>query len=141
MNQRNFPASDTVVKRVEELVSADMDGETVMMSIENGKYFGMDPIGSRIWELIEQPRSVSEVCAILLDEFDVEPEQCERDVGEFLNELMEQNISRWWNASGAQIFQTSSYPDQNACRGGLVAGGGASCDRHLAIQMDCASSR
>ncbi len=92
MNRGNVFASDSMVTRNEGLVSADMDGETVMMSIENGKYFGMDSIGSRIWEIIEQPRSVSQLCAILLEEFDVEPDQCERDVTEFLEELIKEKL-------------------------------------------------
>ena len=43
---------DSIIKRNPEMVSSDMDGETVMMSMENGEYYGLDPIGSRIWELI-----------------------------------------------------------------------------------------
>lgn len=53
-----------------------------MMSIENGEYYGLDDIGSRIWELIDT----------LLERFDVDRETCERDVLKFLNELDEDKI-------------------------------------------------
>jgi hypothetical protein len=98
MSGKNTIGPDTMVAQVEELVSSDLDGETVMMSVENGKYYGMDPIGSRIWALIKQPRSVSELCDILLTEFNVDRERCDRDVLDFLNELAKDNLVKIVNA-------------------------------------------
>jgi hypothetical protein len=92
MSGKNPVGPNTVIAQIEELVSSDLDGETVMMSVKNGKYYGMDAIGSRIWALIKQPRSVADVCNILLEEFDVDREQCERDVLSFLNKLAEDNL-------------------------------------------------
>ena len=92
MSEKNPIGMNTVVAQIEELVSSDLDGETVMMSIKNGKYYGMDAIGSRIWELIKQPRSVLELCDILLTEFNVDRERCEKDVLVFLNKLAEDNL-------------------------------------------------
>lgn len=82
----------TTIKHNPELVSTDVDGEKVMMSIENGEYFGLDPVGSRIWELIENPIRVESLVNLLVDEFDVTKEQCEIDTLEFLNELMEKKL-------------------------------------------------
>jgi hypothetical protein len=82
----------TVITRTDEIISADMDGETVMMSIEQGNYYGLNPIGSRIWELIEAPVSVSSLCDTLQAEFDVCPETCQQDVLEFLNQLKNEEI-------------------------------------------------
>jgi hypothetical protein len=80
-------AANTIVAQTKELVSSDLDGETVLLSIETGKYYNMDPIGSRIWKLIEEPRSVSQLINILLNEFEVEKKQCEQEVLTFLNKL------------------------------------------------------
>jgi hypothetical protein len=99
MSRKNPIGLDTVVAQIEELVSSDLDGETVMMSVKNGKYYGMDAIGSRIWALIKQPRSVSELCDILLTEFNVDRERCEKDVLIFLNKLAEDNLIRIVHAS------------------------------------------
>jgi len=74
--------TETVISQIEEIVASDIDGETVMMSIENGKYYGLDDIGSRIWELIDT----------LLERFDVDRQTCERDVLKFLNELDDDKI-------------------------------------------------
>ncbi len=84
--------TNTIVSQIEEIVASDIDGETVMMSIENGKYYGLDDIGSRIWELIEKPAKVSELIDTLLERFDVDCDTCERDVLRFLNELNGEKI-------------------------------------------------
>jgi len=84
--------TETVISQTEEIVDSNIDGETVMMSIENGKYYGLDDIGSRIWELIEKPVKVSDLIDALLEQFDVDRKTCERDVLKFLNELNEDKI-------------------------------------------------
>jgi hypothetical protein len=84
--------TDTIISRIEEIVASDIDGETVMMSIENGKYYGLDDIGSRIWELIEKPIRVSDLIDTLLGRYEVDRKTCERDVLKFLNELNEDEI-------------------------------------------------
>jgi len=84
--------TDTVIRQIEEIVASDIDGETVMMSIENGEYYGLDDIGSRIWELIEKPVKVSNLIDTLLERFDVDRGTCEKDVLKFLNDLNGDNI-------------------------------------------------
>jgi hypothetical protein len=78
--------------RAGDLVSCDLDGETALMSVECGKYFGLNPIGTRIWTLIGQPRLVSELCSLILEEFEVEPSQCKHDVLAFLADLAKNNL-------------------------------------------------
>jgi hypothetical protein len=69
-----------------------MDEETVMFDIEGGKYFSMDPVGSEIWQRIESPIKVSELCAQLTQVFEVDQERCESDVIRFLEELLENKL-------------------------------------------------
>ena len=76
MNVINY---QSIIQRSNKLVSSNMDGETVMMSIENGEYFGLNSVGSRMWELIENPIKVNTLIELLLDEFDVSREQCEAE--------------------------------------------------------------
>lgn len=83
---------ETTVARTSDMIANRIDGEVVMMSVSGGEYYGMDSIGSRVWELLDRPRKVSELCALLGEEFDVEPEQCGRDVLAFLGELAGKNI-------------------------------------------------
>jgi hypothetical protein len=84
----------SVVRQSEEQVAAEVDGEVVMMSIEQGNYYGIDEVGSRVWALIEQPTAVGAICDALEAEFDVERATCEADVLKFIEELAEQGLIR-----------------------------------------------
>ena len=83
-----------VVTQSPDLVATSIEGQTALMSIENGAYYGMDPVGSRIWALIEQPRARSAVVDQLLREFSVERTVCEQQVLAFLQKLAETNLVR-----------------------------------------------
>lgn len=80
------------VKRNPALVTSNIDGEAVMMSVENGEYYGLDEIGTRIWDLLENSLSVSELVDKLTEEFEVEKDDCTRDTLEFLNDLLARNL-------------------------------------------------
>lgn len=82
----------SVVRQSEDQVSAEVDGEVVMMSVERGNYYGLDEVGSHVWDLIEKPTTVAAVCDAVMAEFDVERATCEGDVLKFLEELTEQGL-------------------------------------------------
>lgn len=91
-----LPALDasSVVVRSPDQVSGDLDGKVVLLSIQNGEYYNMNEVGSRIWALIEQPMTVAALCERLLAEFEVEPATCEREVRAFLDRLRERGLVR-----------------------------------------------
>jgi hypothetical protein len=78
---------ESKVQRNPEMVSGNMDGEIVMLSLQRGEYFGLDKVGSRIWELIEQSIVVDTIKKVLLDEYEVDVLTCEKDLLEFLEDL------------------------------------------------------
>lgn len=82
----------STVTQSEDQVSTELDGETVLMSIEQGNYYGMDKILSRIWALIKTPTIVSTLCDRLMEEYDVERKTCETDILNVLNDLAEENL-------------------------------------------------
>jgi hypothetical protein len=75
------------VKRNGEWLSAMIGEECAIMSVENGSYVAISRVGARIWELIEPPIAVSDLCAKLQDEFDVTAEVCRAEVDAFLGEM------------------------------------------------------
>lgn len=91
--KKNISVED-VVGHIADIVASDIDNEKVMMSIEKGSYYGLDSVGSRIWEMIETPIRVSELIDALLLKYEVDRETCERDVLVFLEELHESGIVR-----------------------------------------------
>ncbi|MGH7503204.1 MAG: lasso peptide biosynthesis PqqD family chaperone [Longimicrobiales bacterium] len=84
----------TVIVQSREPVAVDMEDTVVMMSLERGKYYGLDKVGSRIWELVSEPVSVRDLCATLEAEFEVDAVTCARDVREFLAELASEQLIR-----------------------------------------------
>lgn len=69
------------------ILHSKIDEEVILMSIEADSYFGLDPIASRIWELLEEPRSLQELTAILTEEYEVDADTCQQDVQELLDDM------------------------------------------------------
>jgi hypothetical protein len=69
-------------------ISRDIDGETVILNMKTGVYFGLNETGARIWQLIQQPIKIQEVIDRLADEYDVEPERCGKDIVATLNQMV-----------------------------------------------------
>ena len=87
------PITDTsTIVRAQKLLATDLDEETILMSIEQGAYYGMEQTARRIWELVETPRTVADLCRQLAEEYDVEPEVCRKDVLAFLEELSSEGL-------------------------------------------------
>ncbi|MDX8378197.1 MAG: lasso peptide biosynthesis PqqD family chaperone [Mariprofundales bacterium] len=80
---------NNTVRRHPEIVHNDMDGEIVMMSVKNGSYFGLNNVGSKIWEMLEQEMSGQQICEKLLEQFDVTEQQCHDEVILFLEKMSE----------------------------------------------------
>lgn len=75
------------VRRCGDLLSADVDGEMVMMDVETGVYFGLDAIGTDIWKRLEAPVTVADLTADLVGDYDAAPETIERDVLALLTDM------------------------------------------------------
>lgn len=78
--------------RNEQIIDGELDDSQVMMHLEKGKYFGLNPVGKRIWQLIEQPKSFLEITVVLQSEFDVPDEQCMREAHAFLEKAIQYDI-------------------------------------------------
>ena len=87
--------AETVVARSEGVLFTDLDGIVVTMNVDDGAYHEFDPIGSRIWHLIDRPTSAGDICRRLVEEYDVGPEACLADVIGFLNEIGEMQLIRF----------------------------------------------
>lgn len=75
-------------------LSSQLGEETVILQMDDGIYFGLDPIGSRVWSLIQDARTVGEVCGALTAEYEVTPSDCEAAVITLLREMVEAGLAR-----------------------------------------------
>lgn len=80
---------EKIYQRREDIVTADMNGETVMMDIVTGKYYNLGAVGGSIWEKLDQPLGLSTLVERLTAEYEVSAEQCVQDVQPFLDKMVE----------------------------------------------------
>jgi hypothetical protein len=70
----------SVVVASRDQVSCEVGAESAILNLKNGVYYTLDPVGARIWSLLQEPRSVSEIHDAILGEYDVEPARCQSDL-------------------------------------------------------------
>lgn len=83
------------IMRNPDIVSSDMDGETVMMSVEHGKYFGLTGIGPLLWDYMESPVSCEAMIQKILDKYEVDEATCRSDLVMFIGQLLESDIVKY----------------------------------------------
>ena len=70
-----------------QVMARRVGDETVILDLASGTYFGLDPVGARIWQLMTEGKTLAEVCATMLAEYEVTREGIERDVLRLAEEL------------------------------------------------------
>ena len=83
--------SSTVVA-TEGQVSSDIGDEVAILDFKAGMYYGLDSVGARVWNLIQEPKTVSEIRDVLTNEYDVDPYRCDRDLMALLQSLVDEGL-------------------------------------------------
>ena len=83
--------STSVVPSPEVLVQ-ELDGEAVLLNLESERYFGLDDVGTRVWQHLLEHRRLDRVCAELLKEYEVDESTLRADVLRLVQELVEAGI-------------------------------------------------
>jgi hypothetical protein len=87
-------ADSTIVSRSPSVVTAEIDGEVVMMSIEQGQYFGLDDIGSDIWKRLEPPCAFADLIERLAADYDADRAKIAADVLALLETMAARDVVR-----------------------------------------------
>jgi hypothetical protein len=90
----SFNPNDSVVAAKSAQLSTNLGGEYVILGLTDEVYYGLDGVGARIWEFIQQPRKFSEIVDLITTEYDVEREQCEQDVSVLISELSKRSLAQ-----------------------------------------------
>jgi hypothetical protein len=83
---RAFAASRVLCK--------DFGDEAILLDLETETYFGLNEAGIRLWKLLTTQSTVREAFSVMLDEYDVAPDELERDMGEFIADLVGRGMLR-----------------------------------------------
>jgi len=70
-----------------EVISQEVSGETVLLDLESENYFGLDEVGTRIWQLIKETGDLQAIYNTLLDEYEVEEQRLQTDLEALLGEI------------------------------------------------------
>lgn len=81
-------STTTLLKRNPEMVAANIDGDVVMMGVDQGQYYGITGVGSRVWDLLAEPISIDGITDIICREYETDPATCREDMSTFVNDLL-----------------------------------------------------
>lgn len=79
-------------KLSDEVLSQEVNGETVLLDLEGESYFGLNEVGTRIWQLLQEETTIEDTLNTLSDEYDVSRQQLECDVGDLLDKLADAGL-------------------------------------------------
>lgn len=83
---------NVTVVAAKDQISADVGGEAVILNLKTGAYHGLDPVGARIWNLLAESTTVNDILDALLNEYEVEPDRCFRELLALLQQLAESGL-------------------------------------------------
>jgi hypothetical protein len=83
---------DARISIPQDVLHQELDGESVILNVESGHYFGLDAVGSRMWSALSQAESIEQACKVLLAEFDVEEQKLRSDLGRLIGELLDHGL-------------------------------------------------
>lgn len=98
---KSIVSKHSTVVATKDQVSSDLGGEVAILDLKAGTYYGLDAVGARVWELIQEPKGIREVRDTVLEEYEVEPEQCERDMIALLQKLADEGLVEVLDEKGA----------------------------------------
>ncbi len=82
----------TIVVAAPEQISCPLGEEAAILNLKNSVYYGMNPVGARVWVLLKQPKSVTELRDVLLEEYEVDQERCEKDLLALLGTMRDEGL-------------------------------------------------
>lgn len=78
---------DSVVRRADTVMASPVDDDLIMMDIDQGMYYALNPVGANIWERLAEPVKVADLCTQLQQVYAVDSVTCETEVLALLNDM------------------------------------------------------
>ena len=89
---KNGLTDGAIIVATKQQVSCDLGEEAAILNMKNSVYYGLDPVGSRIWQLLQQPRSIAEIRDVIASEYDVSADRAESDLRELIGKLLSEGL-------------------------------------------------
>lgn len=88
----NADLEDSLFSRSEEALFAEVGDDVLALHVANGRCHGMERVAADVWRMLDRPVSLNEICGRLVADYDVEPEECRRDVGALLQSMIAEGL-------------------------------------------------
>lgn len=82
----------TVVVVSPRQISSALGAEQAILQLDSGKYYGLNPVGARIWELVAEPRRIGDILTVLLAEYEVPADRCRADLVAIVQKLLQAGL-------------------------------------------------
>ena len=80
------------IKILPDVLSQEVSGETVLLDLNSENYFGLNEVGTRIWQLLQEHGDLQKVYDTMLDEYDVDKTQLGKDMEELVAKLVDAGL-------------------------------------------------
>lgn len=97
------PHSSTVYQASSVHLYSEIDSEAVILDLESGTYYSLNETGNQIWQWLQKPKTFSELSKLILDEYDVPPEEALRDLQNLLQEMVNTGLIEIVNAEANRV--------------------------------------
>ena len=92
MNNSTSVSLSSTITKSDNFIESNVDDETIFMHLDEGEFLSTKSTGQRIWQLLDQPASVSEICVSLMKEFEVSEAECQEQTLAFVQSLAYANL-------------------------------------------------
>ena len=92
MTEQSPLTLESRVRISEDVLFQDLQGEAVLLNLNSGVYYGLDPVGTRVWQLLGTHEKLADIASAVLDEFEVEKQTCEADLLALMGELEKRGL-------------------------------------------------
>jgi hypothetical protein len=93
-NMKRMLSGHETVVAAKKQVSCNLADDAVILDLQAGVYYGLNAVAARVWNLIQEPKTVAQIRDAIVDEYDVDPDRCECDLRLLLGDLMARGLVR-----------------------------------------------
>lgn len=98
----SIPLQATIIASKRQ-ISCSLANESVILDLEDGIYYGLNSVAGRIWELVQEPRTVRMIRDMLMSEYDIEESACTRDLLDLLKQLHQWKLVELRRENGGSL--------------------------------------
>jgi hypothetical protein len=92
---------DAVIQANNDQISTDMADEMVILNLQDGVYYGLNQVGTFVWKMLQAPVPVRQICDAVVNEYEVDPERCQKDILALLQDLQSHGLIKVSNGAAA----------------------------------------